>query len=81
MPRKTFAVFAVFAVTACAAPTVWYMQGATDAQFRRDTYECERDSRQSFFGTGLIAIVAMIQFQDRCMRAHGYEKTQRVMSE
>lgn len=53
---------------------MWVKPGATDADFRRDHYECERDARQSgYFGTGLVGAMNMAEFAKRCMRARGYD--------
>lgn len=61
-------------VAACAQ-TVWQKAGVTQAEFNKDTYECEKDARQSgYFGTGIAGAIAFGQFQERCMVAKGYSK-------
>ena len=58
----------------CGPRMLWMKPGATEADFRRDSYECERDARQSgYFGTGFVGQMNMEQFAGRCMRAKGYE--------
>jgi hypothetical protein len=53
--------------------TVWFKEGATQQDLTTDTYECERDARQSFyFGAGLAAAINMREFQRRCMNARGW---------
>ena len=64
----------VFALAGCAR-TMWAKDGATQADFSRDAYECERDMRQSgYFGGGLMGLANRQDFFERCMVAHGYEK-------
>jgi len=49
--------------------TTYWVHPLTMENFSRDSYECERDMRQSmYFGTGFSARA----FQDRCMEARGY---------
>jgi hypothetical protein len=58
----------------CADPPVWSKPGATQADFNRDSYECERDTRMAAasFGTGVVASIQAQDFMGRCMVAHGY---------
>ena len=54
---------------------VWVKSGASQQDFQRDTYECERDMRQSgYFGTGFAAAINAQNFQERCMVARGWFK-------
>jgi hypothetical protein len=56
---------------------IWDKPGATRAEYDRDSYECEKDARQSgYFGTGLIGALNMREFFKKCMNAHGYELRQ-----
>jgi len=56
-------------------PMMWVKPGLTEAEFRRDRYECERDARQSgYFGQGLAGQLNMIEFAKQCMRARGYNE-------
>jgi hypothetical protein len=68
---KIGAVGFVIGLTACT--TYWNRPGATDADLRRDAYECERDARQSQFAN----VFFMIAFQERCMMARGWTKASR----
>jgi hypothetical protein len=53
---------------------MWVKPGATDADFRSDSYECARDARQSgYFGTGFAGAINMSAFAKRCMHARGYD--------
>ncbi len=72
--KLALVIIAAFALAGCAR-MLWYKEGATQADFRKDTYECEKDARQSgYFGTGFAAQLNMKDFQERCMMARGYEK-------
>ena len=68
-------LFLAFVLTGCA-PTSWYKAGAAQADFQKDSDECERDSRisTSSFGTGLGGGIGLQGFMERCMVAHGYTK-------
>jgi len=68
------AVLIVLALTACAR-TVWTRANFTQQDFNRESYECERDARQSgYFGGGVIGALNMRDFFDRCMVAKGWWK-------
>ncbi len=68
-----WAILAVGMVMAGCAPMMWDRPGATQADFNRDSYACERDSRQSgYYGSGVTGAVNMQGFFGRCMQAQGY---------
>jgi hypothetical protein len=72
MPRSEIILLVVVAFSGCAR-TIWYRQGATEADYSRDSYDCERDARQSgYFGSGYAGLANMEGFFERCMGAHGY---------
>lgn len=52
----------------------WYKAGSTAADYQKDSYDCERDTRAGAvsFGGGLVGSVGAQNFYDRCMQAHGY---------
>ena len=53
----------------------WQKYGATQQDFKRDAYNCEKDMRQSgYYGTGLVGAIEAYSFEDRCMEAQGYSK-------
>jgi hypothetical protein len=53
----------------------WTHPSFTEANWRRDTYECERDMRQSaYFGGGIVGQINATDFQERCLQARGYTK-------
>ena len=54
------------------APTNWDKPGATQLDFSRESYECERGVRQSRTGSGLLGALDARGFYNRCMAAHGY---------
>lgn len=65
--------FLVVAILGCASPTIWDKAGATQQDFRVDSYNCEKDTRQSgYFGGGLAASFEMRDFYARCMIARGW---------
>jgi hypothetical protein len=57
----------------CSCTTYWTKPGYTDAEFRKDNYECERDAAQSGLGFGTLASARM---REECMEARGYTKKQ-----
>lgn len=71
------AVLAMFSLIAgCASPT--YVAADRD-QFRRDSYECSRDSRTYGGGSGIIGALMIINAQnqaqamyEKCMESKGY---------
>lgn len=66
-------IVAIGMLAAGCAPMVWDRPGATQADFNRDTYACEKDSRQSgYYGGDLTGTVNMQGFFQRCMIAQGY---------
>ena len=75
--RKSVAVasISIFALSGCAAPTVWVKRGANSQDYSTDSYSCERDMRQSgYYGTGLTGAVNAATFENRCMEAHGWTR-------
>lgn len=57
----------------CGARAHWTKTGMTAQEWQRDTYECERDLRQSgYFGNVFEAPGRMQQFYGRCLQAKGY---------
>ena len=75
-PMKRWAIvlmlILMFAV-ACAR-TVWSKYGATLQDYNVDSYQCERDARQSgYFGGGIAGAIAMQDFFGRCMVSKGWE--------
>ena len=68
------AVALALALAGCAQPSTWVKSGASAQDYATDSYECEKDARQSgYFGTGLVGAVNMSQFAQRCMIAHGWQ--------
>lgn len=52
----------------------FYKKGATADDYSRDTYECERETRQvaASFGVGPAARSYAFDFMFKCMVARGY---------
>ena len=72
MQRKYVAVLLLLGLSGCAQ-TVWIKPGAAQADLNRDSYACEKDTRQSGpFGPGLIGIMGRKDFYGKCMVAHGW---------
>jgi hypothetical protein len=65
---------AILGLALCGCtPMVWDKEGATQADYNRDSYQCEKDARQSgYFGTGLAGGLNMRKFFQQCMVADGY---------
>jgi TPR repeat protein len=60
------------AVGSCGR-TYWTKDGFNQTDWNRDTYECERDMRQSgYYGTGLVGVINAQEFFERCLIARGY---------
>jgi hypothetical protein len=76
MKLRTIATLIAVSLVLLAGCTrmMWVKPGATDQEFLRDKYECERDARQSgYFGTGVVGATNMTDFAKQCMRARGYQ--------
>lgn len=70
-------LLAMSLLLASCAQYQWQKSGATQAGFKQDTYECEKDMRQSgYFGGGLLGAYNAYAFGERCMEARGYTKIQ-----
>lgn len=79
---KRIIAFALCSLTlsACAS-YIWNKVGASQQDFQRDSYECEKDMRQSgYYGRGLIGALTGTTpqaFEERCMAAKGWTKIER----
>ena len=63
----------VVCLCGCAGVPVFSKPGATQADYNRDSYACDRDVRQSFVGqTGVVASIDAQDFGERCMIAKGW---------
>ena len=74
MKPMSLAVVALIllAVAGCAA-TVWEKPEYTESEFRKDDYECEKDSRQSgHYGNGISGALAIRDFYRKCMASKGW---------
>jgi len=70
--KSLTAMAAVLLLTGCATQA-WVKEGASQQNLATDSYECERDLRQSFYyGRGLIAWANMNAYERRCMVARGW---------
>jgi hypothetical protein len=69
------AIIIALALGACAGdPRRFYKEGAVQADYDRDSYECEKETRQveRSFGYGYDRGGAAFSFAVRCMQAKGY---------
>jgi hypothetical protein len=74
MNKLLAAVVVVLAGCTESSSMVWDKPGATQADYNKDRYECEKDTRQSgYFGHGFIGAANMVDFFKQCMAARGYE--------
>jgi hypothetical protein len=63
------------------AGVVYRHPAYTPQLWARDSYECERDARQSgSFGTGILGGMAIRDSYDRRLAARGWTKTQELNS-
>jgi|LauGreDrversion4_2_1035121.scaffolds.fasta_scaffold60606_2 hypothetical protein len=74
-PLMKFLAVICFLLCSCTQ-FYWDKPGFNQEEFYRDSYECERDRRQSYFDED-EKYFAQNQFQDLCMRAKGYSKFER----
>ena len=58
----------------CADTRKFYKPNTTLADFKTDTYSCERDARSVYasFGGGLVGALEAREFSVRCMEAKGW---------
>ena len=60
----------------CGPRKLWINPQVTDLDtVRVQVYECERDARSVQFFDPIVALLFRGMYYERCMRAHGYEKT------
>jgi hypothetical protein len=72
MRRAVVLLLLVLSTTGCAR-AYWTKAGFNQADWNRDSYECERDMRQSgYYGTGLFGALNAQNFEERCLVAKGY---------
>lgn len=59
-------------ISGCSSTKFWQKQGASNADLRGDSYQCEKDARQSNFGGGLMGGALRQEFYNRCMESRGW---------
>ncbi len=66
--------FVLVGLTLCGCATnVWNKPGATQQDYATDSYNCEKDMRQSgYYGSGILGAINAKNFEERCMFAHGW---------
>jgi hypothetical protein len=68
-------IVALGAIVGCADERKLYRDNTSQADYNKDAYECERDTRMSAvsFGGGIVGSMNAKDFAIRCMQARGYE--------
>jgi uncharacterized protein YceK len=80
MKKILFALIVAALLSGCAR-TMWIKADATQEEFLRDRYECERDMRQTFrtegldLGDSMTAAFNGQYFFRSCMESKGYTLT------
>lgn len=75
--RLALILMLVMVLTACAGKRTFYKAGASQQDWVKDHYECERDARQSgYFGGGIVGAINAQEFQVRCLNARGWYEAQ-----
>lgn len=73
-----FALLCFLPLMGCASYIWRHNEHNDQARFQRDSYECERDMRQSgYYGGGIVGQINAQGFAERCMFARGYYKASR----
>lgn len=67
----------VFFLLSGCAQTYWMKNGVTKQEFAKDTYDCEKDMRQSYFSNDISGAFAAGEFQSHCMVARGYKAVEK----
>lgn len=81
-------MFMVLLVGCSSTKTVWSQPGADERQFKRDNYECVRDSTTYGGGSGIDGIIAQNRAQDQanrlyrmCMESKGWMREEEASSD
>lgn len=75
--HRTIVIAGCLILAGCA-PRAWTRTGATQADYNKESYSCEKDVRQSQHAGGLIAgAIDMREFYARCMQAAGWAEVAR----
>ena len=79
MKRLVILLAVVSLLFGCARP-VWVHPEYTPEKWKKDSYECERDARQShYFGTGITGSINMQNFFNRCLESKGWMRQQEAV--
>jgi hypothetical protein len=74
MNRYLICALALTVFLAGCADTVWVKPSATDDDFKKADYECDKDTRQSGdFGEGIMGALRMKEFYQKCMISKGWK--------
>jgi hypothetical protein len=69
---RVIAVILAVLISGCASTKFWQKDGASNSDLRGDSYQFEKDARQSNFGGGLLGGKLRQEFCDRCMESRGW---------
>src|SRR5688500_11356349 len=73
-----FALLCFLPLMGCTSYIWRHPEHNDQARFQRDSYECERDMRQSaYYGGGIVGQINAQGFAERCMFARGYYQASR----
>jgi hypothetical protein len=73
MKSNLICAVALVVLLAGCAPMIWDKSGATQNDYNKDSYDCEKDARQSgYYGGGIAGGLEMKEFFKRCMVSKGY---------
>lgn len=78
---KSLSIAILVLVAGCAPTWEWRHPTKNLTDFKKDSYECERDVRQSgYYGGGIAGALNAQEFGARCMESKGYYKAPRGKS-
>lgn len=77
-------IFLISSLLGCATTTYYEKPGASDADFKRDNYECERDVRGLPYSPYSQSLSSMfmdeairLRLFEQCMEAKGWRKVKK----
>ena len=71
--KRVAAILAITILFGCGLPRMTN-PGVSPAQFKRDSYECERDAREYISGGGFGMMDVNYDLYQKCMEARGYNR-------
>ncbi len=81
MKKIVLVLLAIVILSGCATRTVWVHPEYTPEKWKKDSYECEKDARQSgYFGGGITGLINMQNFFNRCLESKGWTRQQEAQT-